>query len=694
MPGASLAPATAERATAGEAGEGEEDGVALSEQVLVEGTRREGPDPQSTAAAVTVLLVDGRLSAAEDVAALLDTAPGATLQRLGGLGDWSGVSIRGSTPRQVIVALDGVPLNPDGSSVINLSELPLGAFRRVELYRGNAPAELGASPVGGVVNLVTGEGLPPRVAALTAGSYDTLRALGAGALSGQLGGEPADAWGMVEWLSTKGDFTWFDDNGTTWNLIDDRLRSRENNEKIQVGAHGRVRVGGESLRLTLLDALLVRDEQLPGHMNAPATEASLQTLRNLGVAELEMHGGGVRGSVRAWGWGRGELYDDRLGELGTGQEWTAQRTAAYGLLGSAHFQTPGGFVPAVTYMLRRESWAATDLLQQRDDGPRRRLMSGLTLSGTRWLAGDTLALEPRLSASALDNHDLLGPDGVASPVDDLDTTLHLRLDPRLGVLWRPRYGLAVKANLGTAWRPPDMSELFGDRGTTVGNPELLPERAVVADLGLRALLPEGAWARGSAELGVFSTHTRDLIAYVQTGQQVLVPVNLGQTRAAGVEGALDLALGAHLESGTAVCWTHSENLSSNPQYAGKQLPRVPEWELSQTTALVWEGRLPGRLGHSFTYLDDNYWDAANVHRAAPRALHDAHLRVAVPGRPISVELAVQNLLDRQVEVVARNPQNPSDTSRAVQAITDLDGYPLPGRTFLLSVKLTPELEPE
>ncbi len=679
-----------------ESGEGsvsaaEGDGIALSEQVVVEGERARGPDPRRTAAAVTVMDVAQRATPADDVASLLEMAPGATVERLGGLGDWSGVAVRGSSARQVIVALDGVPLNPDGGAVINLSELPLGAFQRVELYRGDAPPELGAAPVGGVVNLVTGEDRAPTAATLSAGSFGTLRGLGAGGARGELGGAPADAWAMVEGVRTAGDFPYFDDNGTTWNMLDDSVHGRENNEKAQLTAHARARVGREGLRLTLLNALLLRDERLPGNADAPAEEASLSTWRNLGVAELGFGDAGLHGTARAWGWGREELYDDRAGEIGTGQTWSRQRTGSVGLLGSARLGGSGPFVTTAAGTLRRDTWSAEDLIQGAEEGPRRRLAGTATLGGIGWFAADSLALEPRLLLTVLDNHDLLGAAEVASPTDAVDTTLHVHLDPRLGLIWRPTDTLALKLRLGTAFRPPDMSELFGDRGSTVGNPELVPERARGADLGLRVELPAGRWAQGGLELTGFLSRSRDLISYVQTGQQVMVPINLGQTRTDGLESAAELKLGNFLESYTALCWTRSENLSEDPIYAGKQLPRVPTWDLSQSTALSTEGPHALRLSHTFSYTDGYTLDAANVQWAAPRALHSAALSVELWG-PLSLSLDVQNLLDRQVEVVPRNPQDPDDPARVVVAITDLNGYPLPGRSFLLSLRAVPDPE--
>jgi len=662
----------------------------LSDEIVVQAERGEGPDPRVTPASVTVIAVDEHLASSADVGAVLEQAPGANVERLGGLGDWSGVTIRGSTMRQVLVALDGVPLNPDGASVVNLSELPLQAFERVEVYRGSVPAELGGAPVGGAINLVTGERPPPLALEAMGGSFGTARGFASGGLRGELGGEPADALAVAEVFRTRGNFSYFDDNGTTYNLIDDHLRARENNDKLQGTLHLRARVGDEHLRLTLLDALMLRDEGLAGVADAPAEQARLSTTRNLGVAQLSASGGQNRAVARAWGWQRGERYDDRAGEIGAGSQWIDDQAASWGVLGSVRHGHGALAMTEITALLRRDTWRSTDLLEGDVAGPRGRLVEGLTASGALWLDHDRVALQPKLVGLILDDTDLGGPSGQASVIDPVDATTHAHADPWLGALWRPRPWLTLKANAGTALRPPDLSELFGDRGVMVGNPELVPERARTADLGLRAELASDGALAGSAELTGFATRTRDLIAYVQTGQRVLVPINLGDTRVGGLEGALDWSLGDWLESRTALTWTSSKNLSKDPEYAGKQLPRVPEWDLSQSTALVWEGRLSARLGHSFTYVDDDYLDAVNVERAAPRAVHGAWLRLGYPATGLSLELDALNLANRRAEVVARNPVNPSDPSRALVAITDLSGYPLPGRSFLLSLRWSPE----
>ena len=128
------------------------------EAIVVTDERGGAPDPLDTPSSVAVIPIDEGTPQSADVAEALDAAAGAAVQRLGGLGDWSAVSLRGANLRHTQVYLDGLPLNPDGASVVNLSELPLRAFERIEVYRGGAPAALDASPLGGAVNLVTGEG--------------------------------------------------------------------------------------------------------------------------------------------------------------------------------------------------------------------------------------------------------------------------------------------------------------------------------------------------------------------------------------------------------------------------------------------------------------------------------------------------------------------------------------------------------
>ena len=77
-----------------------------------------------------------------DIGDILQQVPSTFIRRLGGLGSFSSVSIRGSSARQSTMYIDGIPLNPEGLSAINLSELPLHAFQQIDVYRSQPPLSL------------------------------------------------------------------------------------------------------------------------------------------------------------------------------------------------------------------------------------------------------------------------------------------------------------------------------------------------------------------------------------------------------------------------------------------------------------------------------------------------------------------------------------------------------------------------
>src|SRR5439155_2215690 len=109
-------------------------------------------DPTAFATIVDATSAPGRVETLGE--ALADTA-GVQVRRFGGLGDFSTVSIRGSSAGQVQVYLDGVPLARAQNEVVNLADLPLDAVERVEVYRGTTPLAFAQAGAGGVVNVVT-----------------------------------------------------------------------------------------------------------------------------------------------------------------------------------------------------------------------------------------------------------------------------------------------------------------------------------------------------------------------------------------------------------------------------------------------------------------------------------------------------------------------------------------------------------
>jgi len=655
--------------------------VPVAEEVLVEARVPEIPDPADRSGSVTVLELDEHLPAGSDVAEVLGRAAGVATQRLGGLGDWSGVSIRGSSLRQVQVYLDGVPLNPDGSSAVNLAELPLTAFQYLEVYRSNPPLRFTGAPMGGVLNLVTGIGGDSRTdLGILSGSFGAFRANLFHTRPISREGSNADVLLVAEGLATRGDFTYFDDSGTVYNLLDDHKRQRSNNDKAQINVHGRWRKRVEKSTITVLDAFLAREEGLPGHINNRADDARLQTTRNLTAVQLDREGTlGVTG--RIWSQVRDERLDDPAGEIGVGG---AQRERnRFGTLGvMTHLRRTFGARTLVEGVVetRREVLNRRDLLEDLQAPTRVRYGGLVGLGGTHWLKGPRLSVNGLLQSQWLDNRAL--GDSLASrgPAGGDRATI-LAFTPRAGLLFRPGSRGVFKANVGRSFRPPDLTELFGDRGTTLGNADLRPERGWQADVGGMLGFPTGREGRTNLELATFWNQTRDLIVFVQNAQQILIPINLGTTQVKGLEAAVS-GQWHPLRGQASLTRNLSTNLSSDPAYSGKQIPLLPNW--LGHVLLVVAPRENVELGYTFDYADGNFWDATNWYRSAPRAIHGLFARAGTGEEGLSIELRILNLTDHIVEVTPRDPLNPT-AGRRVQALTDFNGYPLPGRTAMLSL---------
>jgi outer membrane autotransporter protein len=91
----------------------------------------------------------------KDLPALLERVPGMFVQRVSGDGHYTVARVRGATGAQVNVYVDGVLMNLNGDSAVNLSTIPVDNVERIEVYRGYVPARFSGSPLGGVINIIT-----------------------------------------------------------------------------------------------------------------------------------------------------------------------------------------------------------------------------------------------------------------------------------------------------------------------------------------------------------------------------------------------------------------------------------------------------------------------------------------------------------------------------------------------------------
>lgn len=124
------------------------------EAVTVEAKR---PDWESKLSPGTVSIIrpDDYKGEQKTLPEFLKMVPGVHVREVNGKGQYTTVSVRGSTAAQVGVFVDGVLTNLGGDAAVDISTIPVGNVERIEVYRGYIPARFGGTYMGGVINIVT-----------------------------------------------------------------------------------------------------------------------------------------------------------------------------------------------------------------------------------------------------------------------------------------------------------------------------------------------------------------------------------------------------------------------------------------------------------------------------------------------------------------------------------------------------------
>ena len=104
---------------------------------------------------VTVIRPDDYKGEQKTLPDLMRKVPGVHVREVNGKGQYTTVTVRGSTAAQVGVFIDGVLSNLGGDAAADLSTIPIANVERIEVYRGYIPARFAGTFMGGVINIVT-----------------------------------------------------------------------------------------------------------------------------------------------------------------------------------------------------------------------------------------------------------------------------------------------------------------------------------------------------------------------------------------------------------------------------------------------------------------------------------------------------------------------------------------------------------
>jgi vitamin B12 transporter len=147
------------------------------EEIVVTAARMPQALDKSIADTTVLNEQDIKKSGAPDVVTLLRSVPGLEITQNGGMGSSSGIYMRGTSPSQVLVLLDGVRIDSATMGTTAIEHIMLDNIERIEVVRGNVSSLYGSEAIGGVIQLFTrqGHGVPAFNVSAGVGNQGTQR---------------------------------------------------------------------------------------------------------------------------------------------------------------------------------------------------------------------------------------------------------------------------------------------------------------------------------------------------------------------------------------------------------------------------------------------------------------------------------------------------------------------------------------
>ncbi|MFZ4665747.1 MAG: TonB-dependent receptor plug domain-containing protein [Prochlorotrichaceae cyanobacterium] len=634
----------------------------LLQQPIFTPFRREGTVQESTRATFVITKEEIEAQGWQTVDEALRYLPGAFTDGTGGgqLGAQSGQFIRGSNSNQVLILLDGRPLNDLGfSGNFDLSELTADIVEQIEVLPGGGSTLYGSGAIGGVINIITRvpvkEGIEVRPS-LQLGSLGLnqqgLQFSGRqGSLAWIVGYDRLQAQNNFSYQINNDQFKFTDPaaSSTPFNLEDDRNNADVlyNNFNIKL-----ITDLSDRHRLTWSGLYLDKNLGVPSGVPIPVTGSA---------GEFNSLTPNFRQDTQEW------LMDVTLdSKLGQGDNSTL---TAKLYLDSLQYTSsnPDGYTIADDVNRFSIGFQAQHNWQISD---RQMLTYGADYRQVQ-ASNNTVLFD----GSAIENYDSELNQGALFARYQMDFTPNLRAhvglrqdfnslangaftSPSFGVSWDVTPLTTFRANYARSFRAPLISDLEGFAAFgAIGNPNLEPERSHSFDMGFDQQLGD----RGLLRFSYFLNDVDHLIDYPAPD---FSPVNLGRVQTTGIETALNLQLAKNIFFLANYTWNNPEikespdglNEGNEPSFRGADVLNI---------GVSYENPRGLFAGAFVRNVGDRFTSNANTEALKSYTTIDFKVRVPLSDR-WNLNASLNNILD--------------------ESIQEYPGYPGIGRNFQVGVQ--------
>ncbi|HEX6948693.1 MAG TPA: TonB-dependent receptor [Nitrospira sp.] len=544
-------------------------------EVFISATKTETPIKHITSSVEIITGEQMQQRKIKSVVEALRLAQGLAVFQSGGPGTLAQVRMRGGTPQQTLVLIDGAIVNSATDGAYNFANLTTDNIERIEILRGNQGMMWGSDAMGGVINITTKRGREtPNISSFVEyGSFATIRE--GASVTGKKG--PFDVAATLSRWDT-----------SSFSAINYRRGAAERD-----GFHnwqGSTKLG---LDLPNDGRLEFNFRWMDGITNLDGTAFNPATF---GFDPADVLGAKTHGKEYVY---TGSYFQPIT-------KWWSQRLTLARATNS--FSTSSGTVErnvvtgveAAPFPLSSEINTTSNRLEWQHDFQivkplavtagyqfREQMGENLdTLTGTTTLPNKIISSNAGFAEAKLNLWDrLFGTAGIRQ--DEYNVFGSATTYRVTGGYLLKETGTKLRGSYGTGFRAPTINDLFFPG---FGNPNLQPEKSKGSDIALEQSLFKD---RVFLSVGYFWTRYQNLILSVFDPGGVcsfslfgFCAANIGQARAEGVEGSAKVKLLQDQPwiKSLDVQFQYTHTSTRNETNGGDT--RLPQWPLNQWSAVL------------------------------------------------------------------------------------------------------------
>jgi len=479
-----------------------EEEVVNLEEVVVTASRYE-EDIMETAVSIEVIDEEEiEESAANNIAELIEFVAGTQINAQGGPAGQKTISLRGSSASQVLILLDGQPINSSQNGQVDLGQILLSNVKKVEILKGPASALYGANALGGVVNIITKKGsdIEGLNLDLSIGSADTYKtAINYGTVL-----ERAEVQVTAETLNSDGFREDIDNSGIDQYFLSTKINYdlNKNNELV--------------FDFSYNDS----DKEVPGPLTDPSPNAIQDDkMENYKISYLNSKDN-RDSNISVYYSDQENIYDnpDKSGYTGPSEHNTKKKGLT---LNQTHYFNKNTFSYGLEYV--------EDKIDSNENGKHNFDTKSLYLND-KWNINNKLNINAGIR---YDDHEKFGSES----------------SPRVGLTYDVNQNNNIYLSAGKSYRTPTFNDLYWPASIYMeGNTDLEAETSTAYEIGFRS-----SYNDFNSEINIFRRNSDNLITWDAGNDLIWRPYNVNEAETDGLE----LSLNTNITNNITLDYSHT-----------------------------------------------------------------------------------------------------------------------------------------